>query len=418
MRWSASWRADRGAAMRRGARRRPPHRGVGGVAGFARVVFAGAAAALAAGCSTPYCDGVVVGERTTFRGVADFLGANPLDVVLVHGMCSQPDGWADAAIDALGTAVGAHVRPAAPAPQPKTFDAVPTVIVHDRPGGRIAGYEVHYRGVEWGAMTQPLKERLAYDATAAEANDCRVGDAAACRPVRAELNGRLKDRLLNDCLADALAYQGRRDAIRQSMVDALTAIAGADGPGDAATARPLVVVSSSLGSKIVFDALRAMLDAPAGSTEKSAVDRLATRLAAVYMQANQWPILALADPPDVARGGGAGVAAAASPPVDAAVSVLRDLAAARVRVAAVDRPTLAALQVVAFTDPNDLLAYRLRGSAIDALAGPLTVADVLVSNRSTWFGWVENPLGAHDYADTPAVARFIACGHPASARCR
>jgi hypothetical protein len=74
------------------------------------------------------------------------------------------------------------------------------------------------------------------------------------------------------------------------------------------------------------------------------------------------------------------------------------------------------LAVVAFTDPNDLLSYRLLPARY--AAPDVAVADVLVSNDTTWLGWIENPLTAHlDYLANPDVATMIACGLPSSAIC-
>ena len=123
----------------------------------------------------------------------------------------------------------------------------------------------------------------------------------------------------------------------------------------------------------------------------------ASRMGLVFMNANQLPILGLADqnvsqpPPEFA----------AEPiPVD---PLKRYLTARR-------QQGLAALTVVAFTDPNDLLSYRLLPSKY---AGEnVLIADVLVSNTKTYFGLVSRPDTAHlGYSTNPDVARFIACGH-------
>jgi hypothetical protein len=79
--------------------------------------------------------------------------------------------------------------------------------------------------------------------------------------------------------------------------------------------------------------------------------------------------------------------------------------------------TLQRLAVVAFTDPNDLLSYRLLPARY--AAPDVAVADVLVSNDSTWLGLIENPVTAHlDYLANPDVGTMIACGYPPVAFCR
>jgi hypothetical protein len=75
------------------------------------------------------------------------------------------------------------------------------------------------------------------------------------------------------------------------------------------------------------------------------------------------------------------------------------------------------LAVVAFTDPNDLLSYRLLPARYTA--PDVAVADVLVSNDSSWLGLVENPMTAHlDYLANPDVGTMIACGFPSERFCR
>jgi hypothetical protein len=61
--------------------------------------------------------------------------------------------------------------------------------------------------------------------------------------------------------------------------------------------------------------------------------------------------------------------------------------------------------VVAFTDPNDLLSYFLQGGD-DTLTQHYRVADVLVSNAYTYFGIFENPVSAHvSYAEQSGVRK-------------
>jgi hypothetical protein len=78
---------------------------------------------------------------------------------------------------------------------------------------------------------------------------------------------------------------------------------------------------------------------------------------------------------------------------------------------------IARLAVVAFTDPNDLLSYRLLPARY--AAPDVAVADVLVSNDKTWLGLIENPVAAHlDYLANPDVGDLIACGFPRAPSCR
>jgi hypothetical protein len=72
---------------------------------------------------------------------------------------------------------------------------------------------------------------------------------------------------------------------------------------------------------------------------------------------------------------------------------------------------------VAFTDPNDLLSYTLPPQQYAQLG--VTVYNILVSNAPTYLGLLERPDTAHlEYLNNPDVGRLIACGQPASARCK
>jgi hypothetical protein len=49
----------------------------------------------------------------------------------------------------------------------------------------------------------------------------------------------------------------------------------------------------------------------------------------------------------------------------------------------------------------------------------VAVADVLVSNDTSWLGLIENPMTAHlDYLANPDVGTMIACGFPSERFCR
>jgi hypothetical protein len=131
------------------------------------------------------------------------------------------------------------------------------------------------------------------------------------------------------------------------------------------------------------------------------------RLGLLFMAGNQLPILGLAEQ-DILRQG----ARAAQEP-----DALRRFLELRRRQSAPRAETIARLAVVAFTDPNDLLSYRLLPARY--AAPDVAVADVLVSNAHTWLGLIENPMPAHlNYLANPDVGDMIACGFPRFAGCR
>ena len=348
-------------------------------------------------CATPYRPPVVVHDSATFPGIAGIVaqaGARPVDVLLIHGMCTHDTGWAERQIDRIGGIVEAHApAPAAAAPAAGVSTQI-EVVERTR---RIAGGTVRFHALVWSPLTAALKHQLDYDMTGTP-SDCTA--AGECKPKRASLNGYVKDNLLNDCLADAVIYQGESHVpIRDAMVRTISHVIDSNPDSEA----PLVVVAESLGSKMLFDALSAMLESWEPQT-RALGQQAARRLGLLFMAGNQLPILGLADQVPALR---------ASPTEDALQHFL-DL---RRRQPNRRTEALQRLAIVAFTDPNDLLSYRLLPARY--AAPDVAVADVLVSNDSSWFGLIENPMTAHlDYLANPGVGTMIACGEPQVTGCK
>ncbi|MCS0630898.1 hypothetical protein NX786_16320 [Telluria mixta] len=345
-------------------------------------------------CSTPYRPPVVVHDSATFPGIASIVAearARPVDVLLVHGMCTHDTGWAERQIDRITGIVEDH------APTPASATTPPRVEVVERTR-RLAGGTVRFHALVWSPLTAGLKHQLDVDMTGTP-TDCTA--AGVCKPKRARLNGYVKDRLLNDCLSDAVIYQGESHvAIRDAMVRTIAQVLEQDPDSEA----PLVVVAESLGSKMLFDALSAMLESWQPQT-RALGQQAARRLGLLFMAGNQLPILGLAEQRAIAT---------QNMRVGDALQRFLDL---RRRQPNRRAETLQRLAVVAFTDPNDLLSYRLLPARYTA--PDVAVADVLVSNDSTWLGLIENPVTAHlDYLANPDVGTMIACGYPSVASCR
>lgn len=354
---------------------------------------------LLAACASPYRPPVVVHDSATFPGIAGIVavaGARPVDVILVHGMCTHDTAWAERQIDRIAGIVDAHAPAPAPAAAPATPAAPARIAVVERTR-RLAGGTVRFHALVWSPLTAGLKHRLDFDMTSAP-TDCT--GAGECKPRRARLNGYVKDNLLNDCLSDAVIYEGASHvAIRDAMVETLAHVIDNDPDSEA----PLVVVAESLGSKMLFDALSAMLESWEPQT-RALGQQAARRLGLLFMAGNQLPILGLAEQSAGQR----------AIPVQDALQHFLDL---RRRQPNRRTEALQRLAVVALTDPNDLLSYRLLPARY--AAPDVAVADVLVSNDKTWLGLIENPMTAHlDYLANPDVGTLIACGYPSEGACR
>ncbi len=347
-----------------------------------KLIFAVLACALLAGCSSmPYRPAQADGA---FPGLVDFVAAAPghgVDVLLVHGMCTHDVRWADDTVAQLGSALNAQTAATSASGAPAAIAADGIEIVERTITLRQG--EIRVKALVWSPLTSPLKRQLDYDLS------------AHLPAARAKLNAKAKDKLVDDCLPDALIYQGvARDTIQRRMAQAiLHATEGA--PPQA----PLLVLSSSLGSKILFDTLLRM-----GSEAQHTIERMAY----LVMAANQIPLLALADQHAAADAGSAIAAAAQG---DSLHAVLRKRSAP-----VLPRSSVQRLSLVAFSDPNDLLTYTLERERYAGLG--VDVVNVLVSNAPTWLGLLERPDGAHvNYLLNPDVARMVACGQPRSARC-
>ncbi|NYE61930.1 hypothetical protein FHW58_003137 [Duganella sp. 1224] len=347
-------------------------------------------------CTTPYHPPLV--PSATFPGLIDLAAqadGREADVLLVHGICTHDASWASVTVAQLARALSDATTTTTPATAivarnaaAPAVDIVPATIV--TPAGRL-----RFSALIWSPLTNDLKRQLCYDQTDKSA---LCTDAPPYPYTRARLNARFKDGLIDDCLPDALIYQGvARDSIRQRMRAAVLQVLSA-----AHADVPLVVIAHSMGSKILFDTLLSMTEEPAGSPAAQLARQAVDRMRFLVMAANQIPLLSLADQQVP------GATLAAAP--DSLQLLLRQRQASQRRVPGGN------LTVVAFTDPNDLLSYTLEESKY-AQQG-VTVYNILVSNAPTWLGLLERPDTAHlEYLSNPDVGRLIACGQPISRRC-
>lgn len=363
-----------------------------------RKSFAASAIVLTACTTTPYAPPVLVKDSPPFKGVMQLLADAPdkrLDVVVVHGMCTHDENWALDTIETLARAAGNQAALASP-PVVRNIDGIDIIsATSSSPAG-----EIHFSAFVWSGLTLPAKKLLAYDNTGT-ATDC--AQDSDCTPVRAKLNGILKDKLLNDCLSDALIYQGKYQAsINQAFIKAMTAVLNEQSQKNADKSVPLAIISESLGSKVSFDALYLMATAPDTASDSKRVGEDAIkRMSYVYMAANQLPMLSLADGPVAAK-------LTSAPASSDALSRLLD--------AQTEKGLVPKTTIVAFTDPNDQLSWRIRPEDYTAKA---YVANVLVSNDTTYLGYLENPYTAHTgYLSNKGVSQAIMCGIPASTRCK
>jgi hypothetical protein len=348
------------------------------------------------------------GQDASFDGISQLIAdarqrGTMLHVLWTHGMCTHELNWAAnratqiaAALDGTASQTGAVEETAGMA---RVLYRIKT-----------SGGDFDAAFVVWSPMTRPFKRNLDFDAPGS--------DRATSFPYqRAMLNGALKTKLINDCLSDAVVYGGQhgdpiRAAMRQAVCRELGGKPVAGQPCDFTDAeldRPIAVITESLGSKILFDAARAIYEeARQVAGERTAMAHRFASVQMIYLMANQIPLLDIASPlpPQVETDVPEDDAPRASSLSHMVGMVHRAQTAMPAdRAAATIMPT-----VVAFSDPNDLLSYRLIPSVLDVARARLI--NVIESNSTTWFGFLERPDTAHcGYTWNQTVIGLIARGH-------
>jgi hypothetical protein len=392
-----------------------------------------------------------------FAGLSDLAQMNapagrtvlPTRVLWTHGMCSPSDGtqtddpyvwWQVRTRDLLAAYPGAQQvgAPLLSELSPGGSQLIKeTLSVPGRAAGSTRTVELWF--FDWSPLTKPFKLQ--------ELGDIEAGKGNPYTYERATLNGKLKQGLIKDCLADVVVYLGingsriRNDAqiavceMLDGQFDRDTGCAGASG------ARYTALISESLGSSILLDAFRSLrLDYVAARKEaierlmatapdiqtKPPSDNTSTRkpnpaadaylasvtnanaamgratansadvsaamasLTSFYMLANQIPLLNFAGQP---------------------VNETRNLPLEEFMASATEMRKqgegAAALTVVAFVDPNDLLSFRLIPKS-----GRARVVNFVVSNADTYLGYAEMPDSAHcNYIRNGYVMHAIVFGY-------
>jgi hypothetical protein len=356
-----------------------------------------------AGCFRPYSKSVFDPPTAQFPGIiSQWNGTSGGDirVLFVHGICTHDPTWITSGWDVVmkgyfpSETMTAAVKP--PVGQVQIID-------HEY---QIGANKISGRYLIWSALTTTDKAKLNYDNLPTDRP--RYGEFSW---KRAKINAELKASLLNDCLADAVIYAGFRGAdIQTSMQNAICA--ALDGTPTSGTCdfpatyghgnRRIVIVTESLGSRMVFDAISALKIEAERKGNLTAFDEAVSPITQIYMFANQLPILALARPALTQAASTTDPTVSKTPSMATALSVLSE---ARVRHRERHRsdPQQSAvepkLSLVVFTDPNDLLSYRLLPNDPAVVGADTRVVNVITSNDYSYLGQVENPLTAHEAYD-------------------
>lgn len=356
-----------------------------------------------AGCSKPFSDPHIRGGETptsaSFKGLVDYLDkSEPLRVLWVHGMCDHDIRW----VRNRSNIIKAALQTAAPEGDPPKRE-IEGIDIYEQeievPGsaGLIADFLV------WTPLTKKHKSSLEFDSP-----------DGGFPHTRAKLNNQLKVTLMNDCFADAVIYAGTGGkAIKMAMQAAVCTALGGEGqpnngsndegrrckfPPDHKPPR-LALVAESLGSKFLIDAIKALW-----TTNKTTLAQALAETRTVFLLSNQLPLLDLADLPASGQKRALGPEGRS---LDTLIDILQRSRGLNPKEKVAGLP---ALEVVEFTDPNDLLSYRLPPAALQIEGAKLV--NVAVSNDWTYVGLLENPYKAHcGYGDNGKALGLVVRGH-------
>ena len=288
------------------------------------------------------------------------------------------------------------------------------IIDHDY---RIGPSKISGRFLIWSPLTTSYKTNLNFD---------NPPDYTPARGQftwkRATLISALKSTLLNDCLSDAIIYAGYRGSkfkrpcktpfARHSMVrHPTTAVIFRQFTGTApeelsSSRRVLVAAWCSTRSRHSRSRRKRKARIRSPHSTKPYRQSPKSTCSPTNYRSSRWPDQRRHSP--IAE---LDVTASRTPSMATALGVLSH---ARGRYHAKhltdirQLTTEAPLSLVAFTDPNDLLSYRLPPNGTAIVGNGTSVVNVITSNAAAYFGYAENPYPAHTgYNQNPDALRVL-----------
>lgn len=313
--------------------------------------------------------------------------------------------------------------------------------------------DVEVGEITWSGVTAWIKaKQLSFDLTdAAAAGDTSVPHAPvalSCPEIpagpypfsRQVLNKSIKEPVLDLSLSDAMLYVGPYGVkIEHGVAEMLCRLLSDKSydskqqcqwsdVSDTATSSRFLFMTHSLGSRIVYDTLIDLAGQAPTRVGKSVFDdeeasvkvqKIIANTSAVYMFANQLPLLGLANVPVTLRSGDPSnnyLQIENLPDRTLKKACLRDsiacLATLKGTSAAAPGENPGRLDIVAFSDPNDLLSWPIPQWYLkDTDTLNLQITNVTLQNAFHWFGLLEWPESAHDnYMSNSTVWNVIKCG--------
>jgi hypothetical protein len=400
-----------------------------------------ALAAILAGCAALPTPFVPTSDVVKFQGMSALLDeapGRPLHVLLIHGMGTpQPYGF-DAFIATLAGRFGYVQRPPTKpeaqyqgcykrvtAAQPALATPPPDVIeVPDAAPENQARLYTYDFGLPSSDQTALTVSYLLWTPLT-ESVKCRLENEDDSAPQKQAFADFAKD-FIDDKLADAILYGGtyRQKVIRPSLQGALCGVTGGTWvkgncvQHGADYRDPTVIITHSLGGYMIMDAIqdelrgRCEVNGDRVAATSTPAEKVLENTPVIYMMANQ---LALLDLSTLRRDPNAPRRARDIAGEKITNDFAKCWAAARARSAAREGRTAPASQVVAFSDPNDILSWRLEPRNLQfprADWGKVAVTNVFMSNGEfSAPGLFSDPVNAHvGYFVNPTVMDMLICG--------
>jgi hypothetical protein len=302
-----------------------------------------------------------------------------LHVVMVHGMGNHCPGYGDV----LAANLGRELQLVS-ADSPKTNPLPSSLGVTNwlrEFGYRSTNKVVQFHELTWTPTTFALKAK-AFD------YDRRLASE------RVLVNRWIKHDVMEEGLGDALLYLNPafRDKLQEPIQQTLEHVADQTSPNDS-----IILIASSLGSKMTFDTVDRLVDS------SSTVAHFSERTTDVLMLANQIALLSLATDTNLS---------ATFHPERSLRRFLehsRNLKNARRQRsparAEPENTNQITINVVAATDPNDLLSYPVSTNNLpsEELSPTnrvrISVSNIYKYNASAILGVFEDPVSAHTHYD-------------------
>ncbi len=363
-----------------------------------------------------------------FDGVRSIYEANPaIDVLIVHGMgqaMEGPDGPHSGYSLPMQREIVRGLTAAERPPEIRTFPILSNGVLlgtvvstsyEDAPRAR----KVTFYELSWAESVKPIKTiLLELEATRG------YRETNPLEPRRARLNS-LGKAFINTHLADPVIYSGSYGATLRNVVAEAVCILTRRAPepgkpcdfgSEAKTPVPIAIVTVSLGSALVFDALNQLL--AQGRNEAGAAIQVARAASQMYMLANQLPLMDLRALQAPAGKAWLDAYPCPSSGLEESGGDLQQGLAGFLQLRRLPPgpeesggPEIGPLAVTAFSDPNDLLTYFI-SERFKRHCKDVRFANVTVTNAErVWLFLAADPFVAHNgYVDNNRAIRLILDG--------